>query len=162
MRPLWKGLPLLLALGIALAAKGPTLAAVPLGSLLYKVGIEVIRVELHTQRHWSVWKLLERVFGSHAWLGQALSSRLEPGVFARFGEEMWWSVKLGAYSATSAKGSCARYAGAPILVRCPSRLFPRWNAFAPPPSVLPSLSTHFTATPRILRPSSIPPAYTFP
>ncbi len=89
-------------LSIAVALAMLALVAVPLGSLIYKAGIEVIKVDAEILRQWSAAKLLERIFGSQALFWRELPSRPEPGVFSRFGEEMWWSLRLGALAATTA------------------------------------------------------------
>ncbi len=76
--------------------------AVPLGSLIYKAGIDVVKVDAQVVRQWSLAKLLERVFGSGAAFWRDAPSPPEPGVFSRFGEEMRWSLDLSLFSATVA------------------------------------------------------------
>ena len=53
--------------------------AVPLGSLVYKAGMEVIKVDGQAVRHWSLWKLLARIFGD-GWFSGGASVFPEPGV----------------------------------------------------------------------------------
>jgi iron(III) transport system permease protein len=77
------------------------LTAAPLASLIYKAGIDVVKVDGQATRFWSVGKLLERVFGAGWWQGEG-AQYSEPGVLARFGDEMAWSLQLGAAAATSA------------------------------------------------------------
>jgi iron(III) transport system permease protein len=94
--------PLRTLLSLAVALVMLVLVGVPLGSLIYKAGIEVVKVDAEVVRQWSAAKLVERVFGSRALFWRELPTGLEPGVFVRFGKQMRWSLQLGALSATAA------------------------------------------------------------
>jgi len=73
-------------MGAIVAALMSVLIAVPLGSLVFKAGVEVVKVDGDVQRQWSAGVLLDRVWDSGP----------------RFADELQWSFELGFFAATAA------------------------------------------------------------
>jgi ABC-type Fe3+ transport system permease subunit len=86
---------------VAIAAVMTVLAAMPAGSLIYRAGMQVAKVEGLAARQWSAGQVVTRILGDH-WSRVETVASPEPGVMARFREELWLSLQLGVMAAWAA------------------------------------------------------------